>query len=219
MTEKRTDILTPKAQNIVPFQPTITQQDRHIMNAHKSGLIWFTGLSGSGKSTIAHTVETRLYQMGIRSYVLDGDNVRRGLNCDLGLSPKDRKENIRRIAEVAKLMVDAGILVFAAFIAPYNESRRFVRDLMCGWPYYECYVKCALEECEKRDPKGLYKKARSGQITNMTGISRPFEEPQHPDLIIETDKCEIDDCVNHVIRFLNQQRIVLLRHSAIHSFV
>ena len=127
--------------NIYPFQPTVTQQDRHVLNAHRSGLLWFTGLSGSGKSTLAHAVEAKLYKMGIRSYVLDGDNVRRGLNNDLGLTPEDRKENIRRIAEVAKLMVDAGILVFAAFIAPYQKSRYLVRELMFGWPYYECYVK------------------------------------------------------------------------------
>jgi adenylylsulfate kinase len=121
-----------------PYEPLITRYDRHVMNSHKSGLIWFTGLSGSGKSTLAHAVEARLYQMGIRSYVLDGDNVRRGINSDLGLSLEDRKENIRRIAEIAKLMADAGILVFAAFIAPYEESRRFVRELMSGWPYVEC---------------------------------------------------------------------------------
>jgi len=134
--------------NIVPFDPIITQQDRHVMNAHKSGLVWFSGLSGSGKSTLAHQVEAKLYQKGIRSYVLDGDNVRSGLNTDLSLSPDDRKENVRRIAEVAKLMVDAGILVFAAFIAPYAKSRRFVRELMADWSYFECYVKCSLEVCE-----------------------------------------------------------------------
>ena len=200
-----------KMVNIVPFDPIITQQDRHIMNAHKSGLIWFYGLSGSGKSTLAHQVEARLYQKGIRSYVLDGDNVRRGLNTDLTLSPEDRKENIRRIAEVAKLMVDAGILVFAAFIAPYEESRRFVRELLSGWPYFECYVKCPLEICEQRDPKGLYQMAYRGEIQNMTGISAPFEEPVSPDFVIETDKCTQDNCVDQVVHFLNMQRLIILR--------
>ena len=197
--------------NIIPFDPLITQQDRHVMNAHKSGLVWFSGLSGSGKSTLAHQVEAILYQKGIRCYVLDGDNIRRGLNADLSLSPEDRKENVRRIAEVAKLMVDAGILVFAAFIAPYEESRRFVRELLSGWSYYECYVKCSLEVCEERDPKGLYKRARQGEIKNMTGISAPFEEPQTPDLVVETDQCALEECVETVITFLNQKRLIILR--------
>ncbi|BBO92882.1 adenylyl-sulfate kinase [Desulfosarcina ovata] len=197
--------------DIVPFDPIITQQDRHVMNAHKSGLVWFSGLSGSGKSTLAHQVEAKLYQKGVRSYVLDGDNVRSGLNADLSLSPEGRKENVRRIAEVAKLMVDAGILVFAAFIAPYEESRRFVRELMADWPYFECYVKCSLEVCEQRDPKGLYRRARQGEIKNMTGIQAPFEEPQHPNLVVETDQCELNSCVDQVIDFLNRQRLIILR--------
>jgi adenylylsulfate kinase len=171
--------------------------------------MWFTGLSGSGKSTLAHAVEENLFKMGVRSYVLDGDNVRRRLNQDLGLSPKDRKENIRRIAEVAKLMVDAGLLVFAAFIAPYRESREYVRELMSGWPYYECYVKCPLNECMKRDPKGLYKKALDHQIDNMTGISAPYEEPENPDLLIDTHRFSLEECTDQVIRFLIDQRIVL----------
>jgi adenylylsulfate kinase len=195
--------------NIFPFQPVITKEDRHLLNAHRSALIWFTGLSGSGKSTLAHTVEERLFKMGVRSYVMDGDNVRRGLNQDLGLSPEDRKENIRRIAEVAKLLVDAGLLVFAAFIAPYTESREYVRELMSGWPYYECFVKCSLEECIKRDPKGLYKKALGGEIDNMTGISAPYEEPESPDLLIDTHRFSLDECTEQVIRFLTDQRIAL----------
>lgn len=199
------------ATNIIPFDPIITQQDRHIMNAHKSGLIWFSGLSGSGKSTLTHKVEARLYQKGIRCYVLDGDNVRRGLNADLSLSPEDRKENVRRITEVAKLMVDAGILVFAAFIAPYEESRQFVREQLSGWPYFEGYVKCDLKVCEQRDPKGLYRLARKGEIRNMTGISSPFEEPRNPDFVVETDRGSLDACVDQVIQFLNQQRMIILR--------
>ena len=153
-------------------------------------------------------MEARLFSVGIRSYVLDGDNVRTGLNKDLGLTPEDRKENVRRIAEVAKLMVDAGLLVFAAFIAPYKESREFVRELMAGWPYYEVYVKCCLEVCEQRDPKNLYKRARSGEIKNMTGISAPYEESDHPDLIVQTDQMQLQQSVDVVVDFLAQQSII-----------
>lgn len=193
--------------NIFPSKPQVGRSDRRTLNGHRSGLLWFTGLSGSGKSTLAHTVEARLFKMGVRSYVLDGDNVRCGLNKDLGLSPEERKENNRRIAEVAKLMVDAGILVFAAFIAPYRESRRFIRELMAGLPFYECYVKCSLDICEQRDPKGLYGKARLGKITNMTGISAPYEEPLAAEIIVETDRYSLDECVDQVIEFLIRNSI------------
>lgn len=193
---------------IFPYDAIIRAEDRHVLNAHRSGLLWLTGLSGSGKSTLAHAVEARLYEIGVRSYVLDGDNIRCGLNKDLGLSPEDRKENIRRVAEVAKLMVDAGILVFAAFITPYRKSRGFVRELMTSLPYYECYIKCALDVCEQRDPKGLYKKARSGEIKNMTGISAPYEEPESPELIIETDRFALEECVDRVIQFLRDRGII-----------
>lgn len=194
--------------NIFPFQSIIKTNDRYSLNGHGSGLFWFTGLSGSGKSTLAHAVEARLHEIGVRSYVLDGDNIRSRLNKDLGLSPEDRKENIRRVAEVAKLMVDSGILVFGSFITPYRESRKFVRELMSDWPYYECYVKCSLDVCELRDPKGLYKKARQGEITNMTGISAPYEEPENPELIIETDQLSLEQSVDVVVRFLIDQRII-----------
>jgi len=133
------------------------------------------------------------------------------LNSDLGLSPKDRKENIRRIAEVAKLMVDAGILVFAAFIAPYRESRRFAREVMADHPFYECYVKCSVEQCEKRDPKGLYKRARAGEITNMTGLTAPYEEPQNPDLVINTNHMPLNQCVDQLINFLITSKIIFSR--------
>ncbi len=194
--------------NIFPFEALIKSGDRHVLNQHRSALLWLTGLSGSGKSTLAHAVEARLYEMGVRSYVLDGDNIRTGLNKDLGLSPEDRKENIRRIAEVAKILVDAGILVFASFIAPYRESRRFVRELMKDWPYHECYIKCSLDVCELRDPKDLYKKARRGEIMNMTGVSAPYEEPENPDLIIETDILTLDRSVDLVIKFLVEHQII-----------
>ena len=195
-------------ENIYPYEAIIKQKDRHILNGHKSALLWFTGLSGSGKSTLAHSVEARLHEMGIRSYVLDGDNVRTGLNKDLGLSPEDRKENIRRVAEVAKLMVDAGLLVFAAFITPYRESRQFIRETMKGWPYFEIYVKCSIDTCIKRDPKGLYQRALKGEITGMTGISAPFEEPDCPDLIVETDRISLDEAVERVIKFLFEKDII-----------
>ena len=194
--------------DIIPFEPIIKCADRHRLNRHQSALVWFTGMSGSGKSTLAHEVEARLYDHGVRTYVLDGDNIRHGLNKDLGLSPEDRKENIRRIAELAKIMVDAGILVFCAFIAPYRESRAFVRELMGELPYFECYVKCALEVCEQRDPKGLYEKARRGEIKNMTGISAPYEEPENPEVCIETDSLSLDDSVDRVMRFLIEKEIV-----------
>ncbi|GBE04604.1 putative adenylyl-sulfate kinase [bacterium BMS3Abin10] len=194
--------------NIFPFKSVIKVKDRHSLNKHRSGLIWLTGLSGSGKSTLAHAVEARLHEMDVRSYVLDGDNIRTGLNKDLGLRPEDRKENIRRIAEVAKILVDAGILVFASFIAPYKESRQFIRELMKNCPYYECYIKCPLEVCEQRDPKGIYKRARAGEIANMTGISAPYEEPQNPDLIIETDKLSLELSVDLMIHFLMEKGIM-----------
>ena len=194
--------------NIFPFQGSIKQSDRHCLNGHRSALLWFTGLSGSGKSTLAHALEERLFNMGIRSYVLDGDNIRAGLNKDLGLSPKNRKENIRRIAEVAKLMVDSGILVFAAFIAPYRNSRMFVRELMSDFLFYECYVRCPVDVCETRDPKGLYKKARKGEITNMTGITAPYEEPEIPEMIVDTNLMPLNKCVDQLIDFLIVSKII-----------
>ena len=194
--------------NIFPSPSFVSTADRHLLNGHSGGLVWFTGLSGSGKSTLAHAVEEKLHSLCVRSYVLDGDNVRTGLNQDLGLSPEDRKENIRRIAEVAKIMVDAGLLVFAAFIAPYKQSREYVRKLMTEWPYYEIYIKCSIEECKKRDPKGLYKKAIHGEITNMTGISDPYEEPELPSLIIETDKLDLQECVDEAVAFLIEQKLI-----------
>jgi len=194
--------------HIFPFSSTIRLKDRHVLNRHQSGLLWFTGLSGSGKSTLAHAVEARLYDMGIRCYVLDGDNIRSGINKDLSLSPEDRKENNRRIAEVAKLMVDAGVLVFASFIAPYKETRHYIRDLMKNWPYFECYVKCSLEICEQRDPKGIYKRARAGEITGMTGIDAPYEEPENPDLIIDTGTLTLDQSIDTVVQFLHDKKII-----------
>jgi len=194
--------------HVVWHECLVNRSDRNTLNKHKSGLVWFTGLSASGKSTIAHAVEKELHDRGIRTYVLDGDNVRHGLNSNLGFSPEDRKENIRRIGEVAKLMADAGIVVFTAFISPYREDRDTVRTLFEGDHFYEVFVKCSLEECEKRDPKGLYKKARAGIIKNYTGISSPYEEPLAPELVVDTEHLTIEESVNQVIDFLCEKKLV-----------
>lgn len=195
------DIFNPN--NIIRHDSLINRDDRNRLNNHKSGLVWFTGLSASGKSTIAHAVERELFKQSIRSYVLDGDNVRHGLNADLGFSPNERKENIRRIAEVARLMADAGILVLAAFISPYREDRLAVRKRFEGDNFIEIYVRCSINECENRDPKGQYKKARAGIIKEYTGISSPYEEPEAPDLVIDTEIMNIQESVQRTLHFLS----------------
>ena len=197
-----------KKNHIVWHEGSINRQDRNHLNQHKSGLVWFTGLSASGKSTIAHYVEKELFIRGIRAYVLDGDNVRHGLNSNLGFSRTDRQENLRRIAELAKLFVDAGILVLAAFISPYREDRDYIRKRFEGDNFLEIYVKCPIEECEKRDPKGQYKKARAGIIKNYTGISAPYEEPENPELILETENIGIEEAAKKVIEVLDKKRII-----------
>jgi adenylylsulfate kinase len=194
--------------NIVWHKQSVAVDDRWKTNGYKSCLLWFTGLSASGKSTIAHELDKKLHLTGIHSYTLDGDNVRHGLNKDLGLNPEDRKENIRRIGEVSKLFIDAGLVVIAAFIAPYREDRQKVRDLLNREQFIEVYVKCSLSECEKRDPKGFYKKARAGEIQQFTGISAPYEEPEKPEIILETDKISVDECVNEISRYLIQNRYI-----------
>lgn len=189
--------------NIVWHEPSVTIDDRWKTNGYKSCVLWFTGLSASGKSTIAHMLDQQLHASGIHSYVLDGDNVRHGLNKDLGLSPQDRKENIRRIAEVSKLFIDAGLLVLAAFIAPYREDRRQARNLFEKDRFIEVYVRCSIRECERRDPKGFYKKAKAGEITGFTGISAPYEEPENPELILDTDRMNIRECAQKIIAYLS----------------
>jgi adenylylsulfate kinase len=183
----------------------IMKEDRNSLNRHDSGVIWFTGLSASGKSTIAHEIEKRLYKNGIRAYVFDGDNIRHGLNSDLGFSDPDRKENIRRISEVARLFVDAGIIVLAAFITPFKEQRQYIKKSLQGIKFIEVYIKCDIEECIIRDPKGLYKKARSGIIKNYTGISSPFEEPDDSDIVIDTQKMGIEEAVSKVLSYLHER--------------
>ena len=194
--------------NIVWHEQSVTIDDRWKSNGYKSCVLWFTGLSASGKSTVAHALDKYFHRSGIHSYVLDGDNVRHGLNKDLGLSPENRKENIRRIGEVSKLFVDAGLLVLAAFIAPYKEDRKEVRSLLEKDQFIEVFVKCSISECEKRDPKGLYKKARTGEIKQFTGLSAPYEEPEQPEIILETDKYNVKECVDHILNYLAENGYV-----------
>ncbi len=190
---------------IIPHEGNIKKEDRQRQKGHKSAILWFTGLSGSGKSTLAHAVEDRLFEMGFHTYVLDGDNIRTGLNKDLGFSAEDREENIRRIGEVAKLFVDAGIFVLSAFISPYKKDRELVRNLVEKDEFIEIYVKCPLEVCEQRDVKGLYQKARAGIIKNFTGIDDPYEEPENPEIVVETDKETLEESVNKIIKYLEEK--------------
>jgi adenylylsulfate kinase len=199
---------TDDKKHVVWHECLVKRGDRNSLNNHKSGLVWFTGLSAAGKSTIAHAVEKELHDRGIRTYVLDGDNIRHGLNANLGFSPEDRKENIRRIGEVARLLADAGVLTFAAFISPYREDRDAVRSLFKDDNYLEIYVKCSVEECERRDPKGQYKKARAGIIKNYTGISAPYEEPLTPELVIDTETTDLEEAKRCVIEYLRDKKII-----------
>jgi len=193
---------------IIPHKGRINKADRQRLMGHRSVILWFTGLSGSGKSTLAHAVEEKLFSMGVHTYVLDGDNIRTGLNKDLGFSEEDRKENIRRIGEVAKLFVDAGLIVLTAFISPYRRDRDFVRNLVEEGEFIEVYVKCPLEVCEQRDVKGLYKKARQGIIKNFTGINDPYEEPLSPEITVETDKESVEESVDKIIGYLIKRGII-----------
>jgi adenylylsulfate kinase len=196
---------------------SVTVNDRHKMNGYKSCVIWFTGLSASGKSTLANALCKRLHMMGIKSYVLDGDNIRHGLNNNLGFSPEDRKENIRRIGEVAKLFVDAGLIVLTAFISPFRDDRDNARGLLNDGEFVEVYLKCPLKECERRDPKGIYRKVRAGQIANFTGISAPYEEPENPELIVDTENCDLEEASQILLNYLRNKGIVRLqelRHDA-----
>ncbi len=196
---------TRKATNIHWHEGQITRADRERAHGHRGATLWFTGLSGSGKSTLARALEEALFERDCQVYVLDGDNIRHGLNRDLGFSPADRTENIRRIGEVAKLFTDFGALVLTAFISPYREDRAAVRALMREGDFIEVYVEAALNVCEDRDPKGLYKKARRGEIPEFTGISAPYEAPEAPELVVRTDRHTVDECVSQLIGFLEQR--------------
>lgn len=206
--EKMVTNMENQATNITFHSSQISKEDYHRLNGHKSCILWFTGLSGAGKSTLAMETQKKLYEDRIRSVVLDGDNIRHGLNKDLNFSPQDRRENIRRIGEVSKLFINVGLIVLSAFISPYRKDRQSVRKLVEPGEFVEIYVKCALEECERRDPKGLYKKARQGQIKDFTGLSAPYEAPLKPELTIETDKQSLEICVEQIISYLEKQCII-----------
>jgi adenylylsulfate kinase len=193
-----------KSTNVVWHEQTITKTTRREQNGHNSFVVWFTGLSGSGKSTLANAVAARLFNDQVRNYVLDGDNIRHGLNKDLGFSEEDRTENIRRIGEVAKLFVDGGQVVLTAFISPFQADRKIVRDLLEEKEFIEVFVKCPIDTCEQRDPKGLYVKARQGLIKDFTGINSPYEEPVNPELIVDTHSFSIEENVEQVINYLKQ---------------
>jgi adenylylsulfate kinase len=191
-----------KSSNIVWHTASVTRQQREQKNGHKSVIIWFTGLSGAGKSTLAHAVEEQLFQRGCNTYVGDGDNIRHGLCGDLGFSPEHRVENIRRIGEVAKLFLDAGVIVLTAFISPYRADRERARERVATGDFIEVYCRCTLEVCEKRDVKGLYQRAKAGEIKEFTGISAPYEEPVVPEIVIDTDKYSVRECVNTIMQYL-----------------
>lgn len=194
--------------NIFWHEATVTRERREKMNRHRAKLLWFTGLSGSGKSTLAHALEEELHQRGCRTYVFDGDNVRHGLCRDLGFSTEDRSENIRRIGEMAKLFVDAGVIALTAFISPIREDRERARGLFPHGDFIEVYISCPLEVCETRDVKGLYKKARAGEIPNFTGISAPYEEPSKPEITIETQDRSVEECVDELIASLEHRGVI-----------
>jgi adenylylsulfate kinase len=191
--------------NTIKYSYKISKTDREQLHNHKSYLIWFTGLSGSGKSTLANLVEIELHKKGLSTYTLDGDNIRQGINKNLSFTPEDRTENIRRIGEIANLMIDAGLITLAAFISPYKKDRQGVKNIVGADNFIEIYVNTSIEECERRDVKGLYKKARNGEIKNMTGISSPYEAPVNPDFEVITDRQSVEESVDHILKFLNQK--------------
>ncbi len=197
-------LITKRATNITAIAHTVTPEARAQRNGHKGGVIWFTGLSGAGKSTLAVELETRLFDKGYNVFVLDGDNVRHGLNANLGFSPEDRAENIRRVGEVAGLFAKAGTIAITAFISPYRSDRDRAREAVSHGEFHEVYVKADVEACEKRDPKGLYKKARSGEIKEFTGISAPYEAPDSPELVVDTETCSVDACVDDLIAYVER---------------
>lgn len=199
-----------KTDNTVWHHATVTRDRRAVQNGHRSCVLWFTGLSGSGKSTLAHAVEEELHQAGCRTFVLDGDNVRHGLCGDLGFSVADRRENIRRIAEAAKLITEAGVIAMTAFISPFREDRARARSLFPHGDFIEIYCAAPLEICESRDVKGLYQRARTGEVKEFTGISSPYEPPERPELTVDTGKQSLDLCVSQVMELLQTRGILRL---------
>jgi len=194
--------------NVVWHHATVTRERREALNGHKGAVLWLTGLSGAGKSTLAHAVEERLHQMRCRTFVFDGDNVRHGLCADLNFSVEDRHENIRRIGEMTKLFVEAGVIALTAFISPFRADRERVRAMVREGDFLEIYCRCSVEECESRDVKGLYKKARTGIIKDFTGISSPYEEPDRPELVLDTGLTTLDDCVDTVTLLLVKKGVI-----------
>ena len=201
----------PKSKNITWSHSHVSAEERRALTGHGAVTVWFTGLSGSGKSTIATTVERQLVEHGHHAYVLDGDNVRHGLNSNVGFSPEDRTENIRRIGEVSKLFNDAGVIVLTAFVSPYRADRDRVRETLPEGTFVEVLVDCPLEECERRDVKGLYKKARAGEIPEFTGISAPFEAPEEPEIVLATAEGSADECARQVLDYLVKTGVVPAR--------
>jgi len=197
-----------KIPNIIYHEASVTRQRRNKLNNHRSIVLWFTGLSGSGKSTLAHALEEKLFQKGCRTFVLDGDNVRHGLNSNLDFSEAGRTENIRRISEVSKLMLESGLIVMTAFISPINKDRSEARKLISSNDFIEIYCKASLETCETRDVKGLYKRARAGEIKNYTGIDSPYEAPENPELTIDTDNQSLEESVSTILIFLDSNEII-----------
>ena len=191
-----------KTSNVVWSETIVTKDRRDTLNQQRSAIIWFTGLSGSGKTTVANALEQRLHKHSFRTYLLDGDNVRHGLSNDLGFSDNDRTENIRRIGEVSKLFIDAGVMVLATFISPFVSDRKFVRNIVNKTEFIEIHIKCPLQLCEERDVKGLYKKARAGEIKQFTGIDSPYQEPHDPEITIDTSKLNINESVDKIISYL-----------------
>ena len=196
----------PKSKHITWHHGLVARDERENRNRNRGVILWYTGLSGSGKSTIANEVEKNIFAEGFHTYVLDGDNIRFGLNSNLGFSPEDRTENIRRIGEVAKLFVDAGIIVSTAFISPYHQDRDRVRSIVEDADMVEIFVKCDIAICEQRDAKGLYKKARAGEIPEFTGISAPYEEPENPELVIDSGTHSIEECAKMVVDYLKNKK-------------
>lgn len=194
--------------NVVWHHATVTRARREQLNGHRSVVVWFTGLSGAGKSTLAHAVEEELHRLGCRTFVFDGDNVRHGLCSDLGFSVEDRSENIRRIGEMSKLFVDAGVIALTAFISPLRTDREWIRKLIGDSDLIEVYVKCPLTVCETRDVKGMYKKARAGIIKEFTGISSPYEEPEHPDIVVDTSQETLDESIAKILAGLRVRDVV-----------
>lgn len=197
-----------KSSNVVWHHATVTRTRREALTGHGSAILWFTGLSSAGKSTLAHAVEEHLHKDGCLTFVFDGDNVRHGLCSDLGFSAEDRNENIRRVGEMTKLFLEAGVIALTAFISPFRAERDRVRSLVPHGDFLEIYCHCPIEVCERRDVKGLYKRARAGEIKDFTGISSPYEEPDHPELVVDTGSLTLEESVSRVLDFLRERGVI-----------